>query len=158
MFFDEKKRLPITAKVKNEVYARSGGYCENPRCKIKDNKMKKNDGNFHHTRAPHINPTAKTVQFLCPNCHQWHGHSHSTKTSESFLGVEKEVKIKRNMVGGKKPNSVAKKPATKKKQAKNSVTKNATPKKKSAPKTRVLKPKSVAKKKPATKKKTTRSK
>ena len=88
--FDKPKRLPITAKVKNEVYARARGKCE--RCST---KMTKNQGNFHHTRTPSVRPTSKTVQFLCPNCHQWYGHKHKTRKSTSLFGTEKTRVTKR---------------------------------------------------------------
>ena len=91
LFADDKpKRVPIPAKVKTEVYERAKGKCE--RCKI---KMTKRQGNFHHTRTPSVRPTAKTVQFLCPNCHQWYGHKQKTRSSTSFFGPEKTRVTKR---------------------------------------------------------------
>ena len=74
---------------------------------IKKQKMKQNQGNFHHIRAPHIKPTAKTVQFLCPNCHQWHAHSRKTKTETGFLSDTKTVITKRKRVGVLKPKKKA---------------------------------------------------
>jgi len=102
-FDDEKKRVPIPAGVKKEVYKRAGGKCENPKCLIKNHKMKMNDGHFHHTRAPHIKPTAKTVQFLCPNCHNWHAHERKTKTESGLFYDAKKVIVKRKKVGETKP-------------------------------------------------------
>ena len=104
---DEKKRVPIPASVKKEVYKRAGGKCENPKCLIKKNKLKQNPGNFHHIRAPHIKPTSKTVQFLCPNCHQWHAHSRKTKTETGFLSDTKTVITKRKRVGAVRPKKKA---------------------------------------------------
>lgn len=113
--FDKPKRLPITAKVKNEVYKRAKGKCE--RCST---KMTKKQGNYHHTRTPSVRPTAKTVQFLCPNCHQWYGHKHKTRKSTSLFGTEKtritkrvkvsKVPTKAHSTSRKKPTKKPKKP------------------------------------------------
>ena len=99
MWEEEKKRKPIRASVKNEVYERAKGYCENPNCKMKNVKMTKRRGRFHHTRAPHINPTAQTVQFLCPACHEWYGHEIKTKTESGLFVDRKVVTVKRKRVG-----------------------------------------------------------
>lgn len=109
MFSNDKKRLPISAKVKKEVYERSGGRCENPKCLIKNHKMAMNDGHFHHTRAPHIRPTAKTVQFLCPNCHNWFAHERKTKIERGLFNDEKVVTIKRKKIGSKPAGKTKKK-------------------------------------------------
>lgn len=99
VYYDEPKRVPIPLSVKREVYERSGGRCENPQCKIKDHVMTMKEGHFHHTRKPSIKPTAKTVQFLCPNCHTWHAHERKTKTEYGFLSESKVSIIKRKKVG-----------------------------------------------------------
>ncbi len=93
MFSDEKKRKPIRSSVKKEVYQRARGKCE--RCGI---KMKPRQGNYHHTRSPSVSPTAKTVQFLCPNCHSWYGHTRKTRTERGFWSDTKVVTVKRQRV------------------------------------------------------------
>ena len=99
MFLEEKKRVPISASVKKEVYARAGGKCE--RC---GTKMTMKQGHFHHTRSPYVRAHAKTIQFLCPNCHSWRGHERTTRTVRDFLfGEEKIVKVKRKKVSKIKP-------------------------------------------------------
>ncbi|TFG74892.1 MAG: hypothetical protein E4H21_09990 [Thermodesulfobacteriales bacterium] len=96
---DEKKIVPISPSVKREVYKRSEGRCENPNCLIKDFEMKPNMGHFHHTRTPAIPPTAKTVRFYCPNCHQWYAHERKTKTVRGYFSDEKVSVIKRKDLG-----------------------------------------------------------
>ena len=121
MFFEEKKkRKPIRMSVKKEVYQRTKGKCE--RCGI---KMTLKRGNFHHTRSPTISPTAKTVQFLCPNCHSWYGHKRKTRTSQDFFGDRKVVTVKRQKVR-KAPTRKTSKSKSKKPKAKTS-TKKKTP-------------------------------
>lgn len=93
MFSDEKKRKPIRSSVKKEVYKRARGRCE--RC---GTKMKSRQGNYHHTRSPSVSPTAKTVQFLCPNCHSWYGHTRKTRTERGFFSDTKIVTVKRQRV------------------------------------------------------------
>jgi len=84
--------------VKREVYARAKGRCERCGLKIPWGDPR---GVFHHTRSPSISPTAKTVQFLCRNCHAKYGHKIKTVTrKDPFLGltIRKEIRIKRKKV------------------------------------------------------------
>ena len=122
MFSDEKKRKPIRSSVKKEVYQRARGKCE--RCGI---KMKPRQGNYHHTRSPSISPTAKTVQFLCPNCHSWYGHTSKTKIERGFLSDTKVVTVKRQRVK-KVPSSSSTKSKGKSKKSTSSTKKKATSK------------------------------
>ena len=127
--FDEPRRKSIKISVKRNVYKRARGRCES--CGI---KLTMGEGDFHHTRAPSISPTAKSVQFLCPTCHRRYGHKRKTVTHTGFLEDEKETIIKR----------------------KRAPTKKRTGTKKRSSKKRTIKKKKTAKKKTVTKRKTTR--
>ncbi|MBM3708552.1 MAG: hypothetical protein FJW69_09520 [Actinobacteria bacterium] len=96
----EKIRKPIRTSVKKEIYERSGGKCQRCGLPIKWGSKK---GVFHHTRSPSISPTAKTVQFLCQNCHVEHGHSYKTVTHTNLFGFKnKETRIERKKVRKKR--------------------------------------------------------
>ena len=100
--FDEPRRKPIKVSVKKVVYKRAKGKCE--RCGI---NMTMSQGHFHHTRTPSISPTAKTVQFLCPNCHSltdtWRGkniNSGKVKVSdeEILTAYKKTANIRQTLI------------------------------------------------------------
>ena len=120
--FEEKRRKPIRMSVKKKVYEQARGKCE--RCGI---KMTMKQGNFHHTRSPYVSATAKTVQFLCPNCHEWYGHQRTTRTRSGFFFDEKVVSIKREKVAKAKPSKKGKKSTKGKSKSK------TRPKKRKAP-------------------------
>lgn len=148
LFFDEPTRKPIKASVKKEVYQRAKGKCE--RCGI---KMTMSQGHFHHTRTPTISPTAKTVQFLCPNCHSWHGHKRKTVTrGKGSLFEEKEQIVKRRTVKVKK--TPKKRKTVKKKTAKKTKrkVKKSTKKKKTSKKRSTTRKKATSRKRKTTKK------
>jgi len=106
-FWEEKKRKPIPMKVKQEVFKRAKGRCENPKCrkplKWRDKGPGKIPGVFHHYRNPSITPTSKTVVFLCPDCHSI-AHEYKTVTKRDLFGVfsQKERKIVRKKFGATK--------------------------------------------------------
>jgi len=66
---EDESRAAIPAHVKREVYNRF-----NKRCESCGMKLLMNQGQFHHLRSPTVKPTAKTIQFLCRNCHGMYGH------------------------------------------------------------------------------------
>lgn len=105
-FEDRPKKSVISAKIKNEVYKRAGGRCERSGL-----RLGKTYGHYHHLRKN--SASANTVQFLCSNCHIFHGHEHKTRTNDyGLLGTEKERVIMRERVKhirGKNP----KKPSSK---------------------------------------------
>lgn len=109
-FWDEPKRKPIKMSVKREVYKRAKGRCE----KCRSIKLDPPDikggfkGHYHHTRSPSISPTAKTLQLLCPTCHEKYGHKRKTVRHYGLFENSAETKIKRLRVGIK-----ARKPKTK---------------------------------------------
>lgn len=174
----EKSRKPIRISVKREVYKRAGGKCE--KCKKvklvppdkKGSPAGQSKGHYHHTRAPHISPTAKSVNLLCPTCHDKYGHSTKKVRHRDWVEDYTETKIKRHNVvktGTKrKPKTkrvairddwsgevisyrtVKVKQTPKKKAAKKPARKKTTKKKTTA------KRKGASRKKPAAKKKTTR--
>ena len=141
--FDEPRRKPIKVSVKREVYKRAKGRCES--CGI---KLAKSEGDFHHTRAPSISPTAKSVQFLCPTCHRKYGHKRKTVTHRGFFEDEKETIIKR------KKAPTRKRTTTKKKSAKRKTTKKKT----TTHKKRTTKKRPTKRKKMTTRRKTKRKK
>jgi cytochrome c1 len=150
-FFDEPKRKPIKTIVKREVFKRAKGKCE--RCGI---KMTMSQGHFHHTRKPSISPTAKSVQFLCPNCHSWHGHKRKTITRDKgTIFEEKEQITKRRAVKSKR---TTRKKTTKKKMTKKKPTKKKATKKKSTKKPKRKVKKTTKKKKTITKRKAPKKK
>ena len=143
--FDEPRRKPIKVSVKREVYKRAKGRCES--CGI---KLAMSEGDFHHTRAPSISPTAKSVQFLCPTCHRKYGHKRKTVTHRGFFEDEKETIIKRKKAPTRKR-------TTKKKSAKRKTTKKKKlTKKKTTTKRKILKGKTTKKKTTTHKKRTTK--
>lgn len=123
--FDDKKRKPIKASVKKEVYERANRRCECAKCKTPTLKLAMGEGDFHHWRSPSISPTAKTVQFLCTLCHRKYGLERKTVIHNKGTPLEeKEIVIKRVKV----PTVSKKKTPTKKK----TTTKKKTPTKKKA--------------------------
>jgi len=88
--WEERSRVPIKASVKKAVFKRAKGKCES--CGI---SLEPNEGDYHHTRDPTVSPIAKTVQFLCPNCHRRHGHKRTVRTETGFLTTQKVVRVKR---------------------------------------------------------------
>ena len=111
LFFENKpKRKPIKMAVKKEVYKRAKGKCE--RC---GEKLEFWEGDFHHTRSPSISPTAKTVEFLCPNCHRKYGHTRKTVKHEDLWSTSTETKIKRHRVATNREKKPTKKKASVKK-------------------------------------------
>jgi len=86
-FGEEKKKTSISNSVKAEVYDRAKGKCE--KC---GKKLRFNEGHYHHTRLDA--KTAKSVRFLCPECHYKHGHSRKV-TEDGFFGNETKVVRKR---------------------------------------------------------------
>ena len=158
LFGEEPKRKPVRMSVRKEVYKRAKGRCE--RCKkIKlDSPDLKGGfkGEYHHRRSPSISPTAKTVQLLCPNCHERYGHTRKTVKHEDLLfGTRKETKIKRHKVAPirrkKKPSKKPKRKTTTRRRTK-SIRKRTT-KKKTAKKKASTKRKTTTKKRTARKKK-----
>ena len=144
--YEEPKRKPVRATVKREVYKRAKGTCEH--CGI---KLTPSEGDFHHTRAPSISPTAKTVQFLCPTCHRRYGHSRKTVTHYGFFENEKETTIKRKRVPTRKKTTTKRKPAKRKTTTKKKTTKKKTTTRKKG----TTKRKTTTRKRHPTKKKTT---
>jgi len=99
-FWEDKTRKPIKISVKRQVYKRAKEKCE----KCKKEKLSPPDtkggfkGHYHHIRAPHISPTAKTVRLLCPNCHEKYGHSTKTVKRDDFYETTTVKKVKRHEV------------------------------------------------------------
>ncbi len=93
MWEEEETRKPIPMSVKKEVYKRAKGRCE--KCHT---PWKWENGNFHHLRTPTITPTAKTVVFLCPNCHTKYGHKRITRRYEDLLGTHSYTQVIRQRV------------------------------------------------------------
>ena len=145
--FDEPRRKPIKVSVKREVYKRAKGRCES--CGI---KLAMSEGDFHHTRAPSISPTAKSVQFLCPTCHRKYGHKRKTVTHRGFFEDEKETIIKRKKAPTRKRTTTKKKSAKRKTTKKKKLTKKKTTTKRKTLKRKTTKKKTTTHKKRTTKK------
>ncbi len=104
---EDEGRKPIPMKVKKTVYERAKGKCE--KCGI---SLKMNEGDFHHIRDPTVIPRPQSVRFLCPLCHRRYGHKRTTRTTETLLGTETEVRVvPQKVVKIKEPKK--KKPKTK---------------------------------------------
>lgn len=99
----KKKRAYVSKSVKEAVFKRAKGRCENPKChkplKWGDKGRGKIKGIFHHTRDPSISPTEKTLRFLCPDCSSSLAHEYKTVTKRDlWLGERKERKITRKKI------------------------------------------------------------
>jgi len=115
MLFGKPERKPTRVSVRKEVYARAGGKCEKCGLSLPWGDRR---GVFHHTRTPTVSPTAKTVQFLCRNCHAKYGHGYKTVTHSDIFGfTEKETQIKRRKVKPRKPKTTRKKSKTTRKKS-----------------------------------------
>ena len=88
-------RKPIRISVKREVYLRAEGRCEKCRIEIPWGDSR---GRFHHNRDPSVSPTAKTVEFLCSECHAKYGHNVKNRILASDLRSLKQTTVKRNKV------------------------------------------------------------
>jgi len=96
----------IKKSVKEIVYKRSKGHCENEDCPIGDRRtkncekmfLKQSEGHFHHNKTKSISPSPKTVDFLCPYCHLNLGHKIKTTTMpyRFVSGSETYTTVKRH--------------------------------------------------------------
>jgi len=101
----QRKRVPIPASVKKEVWERAKGRCEYPGCNVALKWGNKGRGKvkaiFHHLRAPSVRPTAKTVLLLCPNHHSIAHEYKTVKKRDLIFGEQKVRKVIRKDVAGK---------------------------------------------------------
>ena len=91
MFSSTRTRKPLRTSTKRAVYQKASGKCARCGMPIRWGSRK---GTYHHTRTPSVRSTAKTVQFLCQNCHS-EAHEYKTVRRSGLFETKKVVKIVR---------------------------------------------------------------